>query len=53
MTQKPQTYDIRELQLEDDVVGLVLTAKVANQWPTEDQLKGRSHDFPQLIQLWD
>ena len=27
--QKPQTHDIRELQLEDDVVGPVLPAKVA------------------------
>ena len=53
VTQKPQTYDIRELQLEDDVVGPVLTAKIDNQRPTEDQLKGRSHDFRQLIQLWD
>ena len=53
VTQKPQTHDIRELQLEDDVVGPVLTAKIDNQKPTEDQLKGRSHDFRQLIQLWD
>ena len=51
--QKPQTNDVRELQLEDDVVGPVLTAKIADQRPTEDQLKGRSRDFRQLIQLWD
>jgi transposase InsO family protein len=53
VSQKPQADNVSELQLEDDVVGPVLTAKIADQRPAEDRLKGRSREFRQLIQLWD
>ena len=41
------------LQLQDDVIAPVLTAKDDDQRPTEDQVRHYSRDTRRLFQMWD
>lgn len=52
----PTGYTANELcqaQLDDPVVGPVLQAKERASMPTAEEVKGQSHHYRQLVQLWD
>ena len=45
--------EMRMLQLQDDVIAPVLTAKDDDQRPTEDHVRHYSRDTRRLFQMWD
>lgn len=47
------TTELREHQLQDQSLGLILRAKESEKKPTPQQVKGMSMTTPRLCQLWD
>ena len=45
--------DLMALQLEDDAIGVVLSAKEADNRLTKDDVSGKSHVTRRLVQIWD
>jgi len=51
--QPEETVSIREAQLQDGIIGPILTSKEENKQPDEAELTGGSHEARQLYQQWD
>jgi len=49
----PEGSYLRKEQLEDEVIGFILTAKETQQKPDGQSLKGKPREAYQLSQLWD